>query len=86
MCVAKLVVQTCIEVLQFVECSANRELVENEYPSYFWHKYYIWQMYFKGLPLLSSEASYTWIAINPQFKPWGFINFMVYIHPGSNRD
>ena len=40
----------------------------------------------KGLPLLSSEASYTWIAINPQFKPRGFINFMVYIHPGSNRD
>ena len=24
--------------------------------------------------------------INPPFKPWGLINFMVHNHPGSNRD
>ena len=24
--------------------------------------------------------------VNPQFKPWGLINFMVHNHPGSNRE
>ena len=24
--------------------------------------------------------------VNPQFKPWGLINFMVHSHPGSNQE
>ena len=26
------------------------------------------------------------ITVNPRFKPWGLINFIVHNHPGSNRE